>query len=49
MEGKDVWRSNSSVSSFFSAPYSGLGSVKSGTGAASFHNFVLRDGVIGVQ
>ena len=49
MEGKDVWRSNSLVSSFFSAPYSGLGSVKSGTGAASFHNLVLRDGVIGVQ
>ena len=46
MEGKDVWRSNSLVSSFFSAPYSGLGSVKSGTGAASFHNLVLRDGVI---
>ena len=35
--------------SFFSVPYSGLGSVKSGTGAASFHNLVLRDGVIGVE
>ena len=35
--------------SFFYVPYSGLGSVKSGTGAASFHNLVLRDGVIGVQ
>ena len=40
--GKDVWRSNSLVSSFFSAPYSGLGSVKSETGAASFHNLVFR-------
>ena len=49
MESKDVWRSNSLLSSFFSASYSGLGSVRSGTGAASFHNLVLRDGVIGVQ
>ena len=38
-----------SKSSFFSVPYSGLGSVKSGTGAASFHNLVLRDRVTGVQ
>ena len=37
------------VFSFFSVPYSGLGSVKSGTEAASFHNLVLPDGVIAVQ
>ena len=49
MESKDVWRSNSLVFSFFSVPYSGLGSIKSGTGAASFHNLVLRDGVTVVQ
>ena len=49
MENKDVWRSSSLVFSFFSVPYLGLGSVMSGTGAASFHNLVLRDGVIGVQ
>ena len=49
MEGKDVWRSNSLVFSFFSVPDWGLGSVKSGTGAASVHNLALRDGVIGVQ
>ena len=50
MENKDVWRSRSLVFSFFSVPYYlGLGSVMSGTGAASFHNLVLRDGVIGVQ
>ena len=35
--------------SFFSVPYLGLGSVRSGTVAASFHNLVLREGVIGVQ
>ena len=49
MENKDVWRSSSLVFSFFSAPYLGLGSVMSGTGAASFDNLVLREGVIGVQ
>ena len=49
METKDVWRSDSLVFSFFSVPYSGLGSIKCGTEAASFHNLVLRDGVIGVQ
>ena len=49
MESKDVWKSNPLVFSFFSVPYSGLGSIKSGTGAASFHNLVLRDGVIVVQ
>ena len=49
MENKDVWRSSSLVFSFFSVPYLGLGSVMSGTGAASFHNLVLRDWVIGVQ
>ena len=32
-----------------SVPYLGLGSVMSGTGAASFHNLVLHDGVIGVH
>ena len=37
------WFSRSSV------PYLGLGSVMSRTGAASFHNLVLRDGVIGVH
>ena len=40
---------SSLVFSFFSVPYLGLGSVMSGTGAASFHNLILRDGVIGVQ
>ena len=49
MESKDVWTSNSLAFSFFSVLYFGLGSVKSGTGAASFHNLVLRDEVIGVQ
>ena len=49
MENKDVWRSTSLVFSFFSVPYLGLGSVMSGTGAASFHNLVPRDGVIGEQ
>ena len=48
MESKDVWRSNSLVFSFFSVPYSGLDRVKFGTGPASFHNLVLRDGVEGV-
>ena len=43
------WRSKSLHFMFFSVPYSGLGSVKSGTGAESFHTLVLRDGVIGVQ
>ena len=38
------WFSHSS-----SVPYLGLGSDMSGTGAASFHNLVLRDGIIGVQ
>ena len=46
MENKDIWRSTSLVFSFFSVPYLGLGSVMSGTGAASFHNLVPRDGVI---
>ena len=49
MENKDVWRSSASVFSFFSVPHLGLGSVMSETGAASFHNLVLRDGVKGVQ
>ena len=49
VETKDVWRSNSFVFSFLSVPFSGLGSVKSGKGAASFHNLVVPDGVIGVQ
>ena len=49
MEDKDVWRSSSSVFWFLSVPYPGLGSVTSETGAASFHNLVPRDGVIGVK
>ena len=49
MENKDVWRSSSLVFSFFSAPYLGVGSVMSGTGAASFHNLLPRDRLIGVQ
>ena len=49
MENKDVWRSSSLVISLSSVPHLGLGSVMSETGAASFHNLVLRDGVIGVQ
>ena len=49
MESKDVWRSKSLHFMFFSEPYSGVGSVKSGIEAESFHNLVLRDGVIGVQ
>ena len=49
IENKDVWRSSASGFSFFSVPHLGLGSVMSETGAASFHNLVLRDGVKGVQ
>ena len=49
MENKDVWRSSSLVFSFFSVPYLGLGSIMPGTGAASVHNLVPHDGVIGVQ